>query len=78
MGRRIRLKPGFDADSLPPQSRVIAKAMQTYGLILADNGSNYFVSGAPNGGWDNDDLRALRRIRGKDLVVVDSKKLPRP
>ncbi len=78
MGLRMRLKPSFNADGLPPQSRVIAKAMQSHGLILADNGSNYFVSGAPNGGWDNDDLRALGRIRGKDLVVVDSKKLPRP
>ncbi len=78
MGMRVRLKPGFNTDSLPPQARLVAEAMQFYGLILADNGSDYFVSGAPDAGWDNDDLRALGRIRGRDLVVIDSKKLPRP
>jgi len=47
-------------------------------MILADNGSNWFVSGAPSTGWDNDDLRALRRLRGADFEVVDPRRTPRP
>lgn len=77
MGLRMKLKPGFKTGSLPPQARVIAEALKRYGMVLADNGSNYFISGAPDEGWDNDQLRALQRIRGRDLKVVDSKKIPR-
>ena len=78
MGQRFRLKAGVPIKGLPRQARVIATALRRYGMILADNGSNWFVSGAPSTGWDNDDLRALRRLRGADFEVVDPRRTPRP
>ena len=70
MGERLRLKAGVDISGLPRQARVIAQALKRYGLIVADNGSDWFVSGAPSPGWDNDQLRALGaahrpRLRGR-------------
>ena len=78
MGTRLRLRSGFDTSMLPRQARVIADALKRYGLILADNGSDMFVSGAPDAGWDNDQLRALQTIRARDFRIVDTKRLPRP
>ena len=75
MGLRVRLKADVDISSLPPQARVVAQAMKTYGLILADNGSNWYVSGAPSPGWSNDQLHALGRLTGADFEVVDSSRL---
>jgi hypothetical protein len=70
MGERLRLKASVDISGLPPQARVVARAMQQYGLIVADNGSDWFVSGSPHPGWDNDQLQQLRRLRGSDFEVV--------
>lgn len=70
MGLRVRLKRSVSLRGLPPQARVIAVAMKRYGLLLADNGSPWYVSGAPNPGWDNDQLHALDRISGRDFEVV--------
>ena len=49
---------------------MILTALKTYGMILADNGSDWFISGAPNPRWDDDDLHALTRVKGHDLEVV--------
>jgi hypothetical protein len=70
MGERLRLKRSVDISGLPSQARVVARAMQEYGLIVADNGSDWYVSGAPHPRWDNDQLRALGRLRGDDFEVV--------
>jgi hypothetical protein len=70
MGERLRLKAAVSLAGLPRQARVVARAMQEYGLIVADNGSDWFVSGAPHPGWDNDQLQQLRRLRGSDFEVV--------
>jgi hypothetical protein len=70
MGERLRLKASVSLAGLPRQARVVARAMQEYGLIVADNGSDWFVSGAPHPGWDNDQLQQLRRLRGSDFEVV--------
>jgi hypothetical protein len=70
MGVRLRLKAGVDISSFAPQSRVILTALKTYGMILADNGSALFISGAPDSRWDNDDLSQLRKIRTSDFDVV--------
>jgi hypothetical protein len=70
MGERLRLKASVDIRGLPFQARVVARAMQEYGLIVADNGSDWYVSGAPHPRWDNDQLRALGRLRGRDFEVV--------
>lgn len=72
MGLRLRLSAGYDIGGLTGQARVIAAAMQRYGLIVADNGSNWYVQGAPDPGWDDDDLRQLRSIPGTAFEVVDT------
>jgi hypothetical protein len=70
MGQRFRLKARVQLDDFPKQARIVATALKRYGMIVADNGSNWFISGAPDPGWDNDDLRALGRLKGSDFEVV--------
>ena len=72
MGLRVRLKASFDLSQLSPQARVVAVALQHYGMILADNGSPWYVSGVSNKQFSDDDLRTLNRITGRDLEVVDT------
>lgn len=71
MGQRFRLRADFDLSDFSPHNRVILRALQTHGMILADNGSPWFLSGAPHDGWDNDDLHELRRVTGADFEAVD-------
>ncbi len=78
MGLRVRLKASVDISSFPKQSRVVLTALRRYGMILADNGSPWYVSGAPNTHWSNDDLHSLGRLTGADFEVVDTSSLPRP
>jgi len=78
MGERLRLKAGVDISGYPRQARVVLRALKEYGALVADNGANWLISGAPHRGWDNDDLRSLRNLRGSDLEVVDTSGLPRP
>jgi hypothetical protein len=78
MGMRVRLRASFDISGFPSNIRVILKAMQTYGMFVADNGSNWYVSGAPDPRWDDDELVSnFRRVHGSDFEVVDSPP-PRP
>jgi hypothetical protein len=78
MGLRVRLKANVDLASFPKQARVVLQALKTYGMILADNGSNWYVSGAPSPHWSNDDLHSLGRITGSMFEVVDTSSLPHP
>jgi hypothetical protein len=78
MGLRVRLKAGVDISGLPYQARVVAQALKRYGLILADNGSPWYISGAPSAGWNNDALHLLDRLRGRDFEVVNTGSLPHP
>jgi hypothetical protein len=78
MGLRVRLKASVDVGSFPRQARVVLRALQRYGMILADNGSPWYVSGAPNSRWSNDDLHSLGRLTGADFEVVDTSSLPEP
>jgi len=71
MGARLRLRPDFDISSFDPDVQVILVALKTYGLILADNGSDWFISGAPDKHWNDDILHQLTRVKGKDLEVVE-------
>lgn len=71
MGQRFRLRADFDVRPYSPQVQVILRAMQRYGIILADNGSPWYVSGAPDERWDNDALHLLHRLRGSDFEAVD-------
>jgi hypothetical protein len=72
MGERLRLKASVDISGLPRQARRVARALKTYGLIVADNGSDWFVSGVPDRRWDNDQLHALHGLSGRDFEVVDT------
>ena len=76
MGLRIRLKPSFDISGFGPQTRVVLRAAKQYGLILADNGSAGYISGAPARGWDDDDLHSLHEVPGSAFEVVDTSALP--
>ena len=78
MGLRMRLKAGFDVSRFPPQSRIVLQALKRYGMIVADNGSDWFISGAPSPGWSNDDLHSLGQVTGRDFEVVDTSSLPQP
>jgi hypothetical protein len=72
MGMRFRLSARFNVAALTGQAKVIATAMQRYGLIVADNGSNWFFQGAPDPGWNDDDLNQLKSIPGTAFDVVDT------
>ena len=61
---------------LGPQAKVVAQALKTYGMMLADNGSPWFISGAPHSSWDNDDLHTLGYINGSHYEVVDMSSVP--
>ena len=71
MGQRFRLKQSFDISGFSPEVQVILRAMKRYGIILADNGSNWFISGVPNSQWDDDVLHELDDVYGSDFEAVD-------
>jgi hypothetical protein len=75
MGLRVRLKASVDISSFPPQARIVLRALRTYGMILADNGSPWYLSGAPSPHWSNDQLHTLGRLTGGDFEVVDTSSL---
>jgi hypothetical protein len=70
MGMRMRLKASFDISGFSATNQVILTALQQYGMIMADNGSNMFISGAPDDRWDNDDLHNLDQVTAADFEVV--------
>lgn len=71
LGQRFRLRADFDISGYSPANQVILRALKTYGMILADNGSPWFLSGAPNDAWNNDELRQLLRVKGEHFEAVD-------
>ncbi|MDB4965035.1 MAG: hypothetical protein JWN44_724 [Myxococcales bacterium] len=70
MGLRVRLKASVDISGYPASTQVILAAMKKYGMIVADNGSNWYVSGAPDARWLDDDLAKMSKIKGSDFEVV--------
>ena len=72
MGLRVRLRASFDISKYSQINQTILKAMKTYGMIVADNGSNWYVSGAPDARWDDDDLHELGKVKGSDFEVVQT------
>ncbi len=77
MGMRVRLKASFDDSTFPANVRVILRAMKKYGMLLADNGSDWYVTGTHDPRWNDAELRALRRVRGRDFDVVYTGELVR-
>jgi hypothetical protein len=70
MGMRMRLKASFDISQFSATNQVILTALQQYGMIMADNGSNMYISGAPDDRWNNDDLHNLDQVTASDFEVV--------
>jgi hypothetical protein len=75
MGLRVRLKPDFDISGFPPQTQAVLQTLKTYGMIVADNGTDWYITGAPNPNWDNDDLHTLEDVIGQNFEVVDTSSL---
>ncbi len=70
MGMRVRLKANFAISGFPPSVQVILTALKKYGMLVADNGSNWFISGAPDPRWSDDDLHTLGQVAGSNFEVV--------
>lgn len=70
MGLRVRLKADFDVAGFTPRVQVILRAMKKYGMFVADNGSDWYVSGAPDARWNDEELSDLRNVHGRDFEVV--------
>jgi hypothetical protein len=71
MGQRFRLRADLDLSGFSPEVQIILRALKKYGMILADNGSAWFLSGVPDERWDNDTLRELHQVTGSDFEAVD-------
>jgi hypothetical protein len=71
LGQRFRLNAGFSLSGFSPEAQVILRALQEYGMMLADNGGAWFLSGSPNELWKNDVLQELKRVKGSDFEAVD-------
>jgi hypothetical protein len=70
MGMRVRLRADFDVTGYPAEVKVILKALQKYGMFVADNGGAWFITGAPDPRWNDDNLHAIKKVKGRDLEVV--------
>jgi hypothetical protein len=70
MGLRVRLKASHDISGFPPSAQVILKALKKYGMMLADNGGKWFLSGAPDPRWNDKELDSLKGVTGKDFEVI--------
>lgn len=70
MGLRVRLRADFDITNFPRSAQVILTALKKYGMLLADNGSDWFISGSPDPRWKDSDLATLKRVKGRDFECV--------
>jgi hypothetical protein len=78
LGVRVRLKASFRTAGYPRQARIVLEALKRYGMMVSDNGSDWFITGAPDPRWSNEQLRALNRVPGSAFEVVDtSRRRPR-
>jgi hypothetical protein len=79
MGMRFRLKANYDITTFPPSAQVVLKALKKYGMIVADNGSDWYISGAPDERYNDDEINTLKRVKGNDfeaILSVDAKGNP--
>lgn len=75
MGERLRLKANVDLSSFSPTNQIILRALQKYGMIVADNGASWFISGVPDPRWNDDDLHALTTLHGSDFEAINTTSL---
>jgi hypothetical protein len=71
MGLRLRLKSSFDVSRFPRQARIVLVALKRYGMVVSDNGSSWYITGAPDQRWSNDQLHTLGQVKGSNFEVVD-------
>jgi hypothetical protein len=74
MGLRLRLKASYPTNGFPRQARIVLEALKRYGMLVADNGSDWFISGAPDPRWSNDQLHTLHRVPGSAFEVVQTRR----
>ncbi len=77
MGLRVRLRADYDISTFPKNVRVILTALKKYGMFVADNGGDWFITGVPDMRWNDDELSLLKRVKGRDLEAVDTGPLVR-
>jgi hypothetical protein len=75
MGLRVRLKADYDISRFPASGQVILRALKKYGMLLADNGSDWFVSGAPHPKWNDGELDTLKKVKGRDFEALETGEL---
>jgi hypothetical protein len=78
MGLRLRLKASFSTAGFPRQARIVLEALMRYGMLVADNGSDWYLSGAPDPRWSNDQLHTLHRVPGSAFEVVQTGRVVTP
>jgi hypothetical protein len=74
-GQRFRLKANYDISSFPPHAQVVLQALKTYGMILADNGASWFITGAQDSRVNDTEMHTLTRVAGADFEAVDESSL---
>jgi hypothetical protein len=72
MGLRLRLKPSYDLAGFHGESLVVLEALKRYGLVVADNGSPWFISGAPDPRWNDQDLEQIKQVPGSEFEAVET------
>jgi len=70
MGMRVRLKAAFDVTGFPPRAQVVLRALKKYGMLVADNGSDWYLSGVADARWNDAEMNTLKAVRGGDFEVV--------
>jgi hypothetical protein len=78
MGLRLRLKANYPTAGFPRQARIVLEALKRYGMLVADNGADWYITGAPDRRWSNDQLHALHRVPGSAFEVVKTGAAARP
>ena len=78
MGLRVRLRADFDTRPFPRQARIVLEALKRYGMMVSDNGADWYITGEPHSKWSNEQLHTLHRVTGSAFEVVDTHSLRRP
>jgi hypothetical protein len=78
MGMRVRLKSSFDISSYPPSAQVVMRALRKYGMIVADHGSDWYISGTADARWNDGEMNTLKQLRGSDFEVVKMGTIVKP
>lgn len=70
MGMRVRLKASVNISTYPASAQVILRALKKYGMIVADNGSDWYISGTADARWNDNEINTLKALKGSDFEVI--------